>query len=78
MTRFAAPLAAAALLFMPLAALADCGEEAREARERLEQLKGDPRRTEAEKLVEKAEKDHRAGRSKLCADAIKRVNVLLK
>lgn len=59
-------------------ARADCAEDAKAAKLRVEQETEAARKEEAAKLLEKADRDFRAGRVWLCADAVKRVNALLK
>jgi hypothetical protein len=80
---FSAPAAALAtpFLLMMLAvspASADCAQEANAARTRLDQVKEASRREEARELLEKAERDARAGRAWLCADAVRRASQILK
>jgi hypothetical protein len=72
----AAPFLWAVLAATP--ALADCAQDASAARGRLDQVKEPARREEVRELLEKAERDFRAGRAWLCADAVKRANQILK
>lgn len=61
----------------PLPAAADCGAEIQKLRMALgEASEGDTHRPEMVKLVEKAEKDSRNGRERLCIDAANRVRHL--
>jgi hypothetical protein len=73
---FALPIA---LLNGPLTAVAraDCADELRALRERLAAVTDEPRRQELERLIEKAEKDAKAGRTGLCDEAVERGRALL-
>jgi hypothetical protein len=74
-------LRAASLMVLLVAAapaLADCSAELSQLRARLEQVKDEAKRQELTKLIEKAEKDHRNARAKLCTDAVTRAGTLLK
>jgi hypothetical protein len=81
-----AALAAAAMAAVVLAggpAQADCGSELQGLRARLVAVKegavkDEARRQEIAWLVAKADKDAKAGRAKLCEDAVRRVRPLLQ
>jgi hypothetical protein len=73
--------AALAFIFVTLAApvRADCTvAELQQLKAKLTEIKDAARRDEARLLVEKAEKDQQNQREKLCADAVRRVNALLR
>jgi hypothetical protein len=80
----AGPAVVIALLAMAGAACgatparADCGEEIKSVRVQMPAVKEPPRRDELQKLVEKAEKDEKAGRVQLCYHAMKHASALLK
>jgi hypothetical protein len=67
------------LLNGPLTAIAraDCPDELRALRERLAAVTDESRRQELERLIEKAEKDAKAGRAGLCDEAVERARALL-
>ena len=71
-------LLAAPLLGVALPARADCSAELAQLRARLAQVKDEAKRQELTKLIEKAEKDERNARPKLCIDAVTRAGTLLK
>lgn len=79
-----APIVIAAALFglvnvlFTTAVRADCGTDIQAVRAQAASLKDDQRRQELQKLVEKAEKDDKAGRSALCDQAVQRARLLLK
>jgi hypothetical protein len=66
------------LMILPALAWADCAADAKETKARIAEIKDPGRKEEATKLIEKAEKDLKAGRVWLCADAVKRANLLMK
>ena len=57
---------------------ADCGAEVQAVRAQLAAVKDQNRRQELQKLVDKAEKDDKAGRTALCDQAVQRAHTLLK
>ena len=59
-------------------ARADCADELRSVRGMLADVKDESRRQELQRLIEKAEKDERAGRDQLCDEAVQRAHLLLK
>jgi hypothetical protein len=61
-----------------LPAAADCSGDIRQLRTRLIEVREEPRRQEAQRLLDKAEKDDKAGRARQCADAVSRASILLK
>ena len=63
---------------VPVPARADCGEELRLLREKLADVKDAAQRSEIQKLAEKAEKDQKQGRVRLCEAAVARAQTLLK
>jgi hypothetical protein len=71
-------LAAALNLLLTSVARADCAEELRAMRGMLADVKDESRRQELQRLLEKAEKDERAGRDQLCDQAVQRAHLLLK
>jgi hypothetical protein len=71
-------LLAAGLLALARPALADCAVALDGLRQRLAEVKDEARRQELAKLIEKAEKDDRNGRAKLCAEAVSRAGTLLR
>ena len=74
--------AALMLAFEPTAgavgAGADCGAAVSDLRARLAAAKAESGRQEAARLLDKAEKDDRNGRSRACEDAVRRVQTLVK
>jgi hypothetical protein len=73
--------AALAFIFVTLAlpARAVCTvAELQQIKAKLAEVKDADRRLEAQLLLEKAEKDRAKGREKLCEDALKRVNALIR
>lgn len=62
----------------PAMAQAGCADEIRAIKLKLPAVKEPARREELQKLVEKADKDDKAGRTKLCDETIKHADVLLK
>lgn len=72
---------AGAALVLTLAAgpaRASCQDDAHALRAKLPAVKEEPRRLDAAKLFNKAEKDAQAGRTKLCEDAVLHAQALLK
>jgi hypothetical protein len=65
-----------ALLTAP--ARADCADELSAVRVELASVKDESRRQELQKLVEKAEKDQKAGRVGQCRQTVQRARILLK
>ena len=65
-----------ALLTRP--AHADCSAEIQTVRAQVTTVRDDHRRQEVQKLVEKAEKDDKAGRTALCDQAVQQARALLK
>lgn len=61
-----------------LSAQADCGAEIQAVQAQLPTVKDQSRRQELQKLVEKAEKDDKTGRTNLCDQAVQRAHLLLK
>lgn len=59
-------------------ARADCPTEIKNAKDQLAALRDEHRRQELQKLIEKAEKDEKAGRGKLCHEDLERASALLK
>lgn len=59
-------------------ARADCVDEVTAARRQLAAIKDEARRQELSRLLDKAEKDARAGRERLCLDALVRAQALGK
>jgi hypothetical protein len=80
----AAPILISAALFgylnllFTVPARADCGADIQVVRSQATAIKDDQRRQELQKLVEKAEKDDKAGRTSLCDQAVQRARLLLK
>ncbi|MGH6797527.1 MAG: hypothetical protein ACREDI_03990 [Roseiarcus sp.] len=74
------PILLIGYLIMPLASVAraDCGAEIQAVRAQTVVIKDGRRRQELQKLVEKAEKDDKAGRTALCDQAVQRARILLK
>jgi hypothetical protein len=73
--------AALAFIFVILTvpARADCTvAELQQLRAKLAEIKVSAQRLEADLLLEKAEKDQKNGREKLCADALRRANALIR
>lgn len=73
--------AALAFIFVTLAlpARAACTvADLQQVKARLAEVKDADRRLEAQLLVGKAEKDRTKGREKLCEDALKRANALIR
>lgn len=62
----------------PAVAQAGCTDEIRAIKLKLPAIKEPARREELQKLVEKADKDDKAGRTKLCDETVKHADVLLK
>lgn len=60
------------------AALAACVDEVGAARRQLASIKDEAQRSELAHLLDKAEKDGKAGRERLCLDALVRAQALLK
>jgi Skp family chaperone for outer membrane proteins len=61
-----------------VAAAADCGAAVADLRARLVAAKVESARQEVVRLLEKAEKDDRSGRSRACEDAVRRALTLVK
>ena len=59
-------------------AWAGCVDEVAAARQQLASIKDQAQREELSRLLDKAEKDARAGREKLCLDALVRAQALGK
>jgi hypothetical protein len=59
-------------------ARADCAEEVRNIRAQLAAVTDERRRSEAQLLLEKAEKEDRAGRPQLCGQAVEHARAVLK
>ncbi len=66
-----------ALMAAP-AASADCADEVRAARQQLAGIKDEAHRRELSLLLDKAEKDAKAGREQLCLDALVRAQALTR
>ena len=66
------------VLFGPGIAWADCIDEVAAARQQLATIKDEAQRQELSRILEKAEKDGRAGRERLCLDDLVRPQALLK
>jgi hypothetical protein len=62
----------------PAVAQAGCTDEIRAIKLKLPAIKEPARREELQKLVDKADKDDKAGRAKLCDETVKHADVLLK
>ena len=60
------------------AARADCVDEVLAARRQLATIQDEAERQEMSRLLDKAEKDGRAGRERLCLDALVRAQALIK
>ncbi len=60
------------------AAWADCIDEVAATRQQLASIKDEAQRQELLRILEKAEKDGRAGRERLCLDALVRAQALIK
>jgi hypothetical protein len=60
------------------AARADCVDEVQAARGRLATIQNPAEHEEVSRLLDKAEKDGRAGRERLCIDALVRAQALIK
>jgi hypothetical protein len=79
-----APIVISAALFVVLnflftiSARADCSADIQVVRTQATAVKDDQRRQELQKLVDKAEKDDKAGRATLCDQAVQRARLLLK
>ena len=71
-------LFAAVNAFLNSPARADCNAEIQTVRAQTVTVRDDHRRQEVQKLVEKAEKDDKAGRTALCDQAVQRARALLK
>ena len=65
-------------LFAAGAARADCVDEVAAARQQLAAVKDEAQRQELLRILDKAEKDGRAGRERLCLDALVRAQSLFK
>jgi hypothetical protein len=76
------PKAAALALILTIlapSAFAECTVAGlQQLRARVAEVKDPARREEALRLLEKAEKDQRSSRDKLCTDAIQRLNTLIR
>jgi hypothetical protein len=75
---FAALMSALSPTAGAVAAAADCGAALSDLRARVAAAKADSVRQEAKRLLEKAEKDDRNGRSRACEDAVRRALTLVK
>ncbi|HXQ49675.1 MAG TPA: hypothetical protein VN802_01165 [Stellaceae bacterium] len=64
------------LVLAAAAARAACLDEIPDARRHLATLKDEAQRREGQALLDKAEKDAKAGRERLCIDALTRVQAL--
>lgn len=62
----------------PATARAGCADEIRAIKVKLPTVKEPARHEELQKLVDKADKDEKAGRDKICDDTVKHARVLLK
>jgi hypothetical protein len=71
-------LLAAGLVVLAAPVRADCSAALDGLRRRVVEVKDEARRLELAKLIEKAEKDEKNGRAKLCAEAVSRADMLLK
>jgi hypothetical protein len=60
------------------AAHADCVDEVQAVRRQLASIQDAAEREEISRLLDKAEKDGRAGRERLCLDALVRAQALIK
>jgi hypothetical protein len=60
------------------AARADCADEVRVARKQIASIKDEAHRRELSLLLDKAEKDAKAGREQLCLDAMVRAQALTR
>lgn len=60
------------------AASADCADEVRAARQQLAGIRDEAHRRELTLLLDKAEKDAKAGREQLCLDALVRAQALTR
>jgi len=63
---------------LPCAAWAGCADDIAAIKQKMPDVKDEARRKELQMLIEKAEKDDRAGRAKLCDDSVKHAQALLQ
>jgi hypothetical protein len=69
---------AIAIALAAVPAYADCAADIRAVRTEAAGLKDDSRKQELQKLLEKAEKDDRAGRASACDKTVQQARQLLK